>query len=63
MFDSPFDFCPHCGEMVLLDQMHKECAAEHRCSKKVICPLQKQFSGYDFSTPPVNPPTELARDH
>jgi hypothetical protein len=49
--------------MVLLDQMHKECAAEHRCSKKVICPLQKQFSGYDFSTPPVNPPTELARDH
>jgi hypothetical protein len=49
MFDSPVAPCPVCGEMVLLDQTKTECAREHRCSKTTICPLQKSFSGIDFS--------------
>ena len=49
MFDSPIAPCPVCGEMVLLDQTKAECAREHRCSKTTICPLQKSFSGIDFS--------------
>lgn len=47
MFDSPFDYCPHCGEMVLLDQTQRECAEEHRCGN-VECPLRNCFSGFDF---------------
>jgi hypothetical protein len=47
MFDSPFTYCPKCGEMVLLDQMQRECAAEHRCGD-VKCPLADLFSGIDF---------------
>ena len=49
MFDSPIAPCPVCGEMVLLDQTKTECAREHHCSKQVLCPLQKFFSGIDFS--------------
>ena len=51
MFDSPFDVCLVCGEMVLLDQTKAECAREHHCSEKQECPLQKLFSGIDFSKP------------
>ena len=51
MFDSPFDHCPRCGEMVLLDQTLKECAREHRCADTSDCPLQKYFVGRDFSAP------------
>jgi len=51
MFDSPIDYCPVCKEMVLLDQTRRECAAEHHCRKKVVCPLERCFSGYDFSSP------------
>jgi predicted RNA-binding Zn-ribbon protein involved in translation (DUF1610 family) len=47
MFDSPFDYCPKCGEMVLLDQTQRECAAEHRCGDW-RCPLQTVFTGIDF---------------
>lgn len=49
MFDSPFDQCPLCGQMVLLDQTQFECAREHACSKDVVCPLRKYFTGMDFS--------------
>lgn len=49
MFDSPIAPCPVCGEMVLLDQTKAECAREHHCSKATLCPLQKFFSGIDFS--------------
>lgn len=49
MFDSPFDFCPVCREVVLLDQTQRECAAEHHCNDEVACPLARCFSGYDFS--------------
>jgi hypothetical protein len=35
--------------MVLLDQTKAECAREHHCSKATLCPLQKFFSGIDFS--------------
>jgi hypothetical protein len=52
MFDSPIDFCPVCKEMVLLDQTRRECASEHRCRGTVTCPLQRFFSGYDFSSKP-----------
>ena len=47
MFDSPFAYCPLCGEMVLLDQTRRECAAEHGCGERE-CPLGGCFSGYDF---------------
>lgn len=49
MFDSPFDHCPRCGEIVLLDQTLKECAREHRCADTSDCPLQRLFCGHDFS--------------
>jgi hypothetical protein len=52
VFDSPFEFCPHCNEIVLLDQTKKECAHEHQCSKRVPCPLQNLFTGIDFSKKP-----------
>ena len=47
MFDSPFTCCPVCGEMVLLDQTQRECAAEHCCGDGK-CPLAEIFSGIDF---------------
>ncbi len=47
MFDSPFAFCPRCGEMVLLDQTQRECAREHGCTKEP-CPLGEWFGGIDF---------------
>jgi len=47
MFDSPFAFCPRCGEMVLLDQTQRECAYEHGCSNE-CCPLADWFSGIGF---------------
>jgi hypothetical protein len=50
MFDSPIDYCPVCKEMVLLDQTRCECATEHHCRKRVVCPLDTCFSGYDFSS-------------
>ncbi|MCX7150020.1 MAG: hypothetical protein NTY05_11530 [Rhodocyclales bacterium] len=49
MFDSPIDHCPICGQMVLLDQTQVECAREHGCHPDTPCPLQKYFSGIDFS--------------
>ena len=48
MFDSPFAFCPHCGEMVLLDQTQRECGREHGCKNGMACPLADWFSGIDF---------------
>jgi len=48
MFDSPFTYCAKCGEMVLLDQTQRECAAEHHCGD-IECPLGTLFSGIDFS--------------
>ena len=47
MFDSPFDYCPQCGEMALLDQTQRECAEEHRCVD-IDCPLRSWFCGFDF---------------
>lgn len=47
MFDSPFTYCAKCGEMVLLDQTRRECAAEHRCGD-IDCPLAALFGGIDF---------------
>jgi len=49
MFDSPFDYCPVCNEVVLLDQTHRECASEHHCASSVSCPLERCFCGFDFS--------------
>ena len=51
MFDSPIDHCPVCGQMVLLDQTKIECAREHGCDACTPCPLQKYFTGLDFSVP------------
>lgn len=47
MFDSPFAWCPKCGEAVLLDQTKRECADEHRCGD-IQCPLEGCFVGIDF---------------
>lgn len=49
MFDSPIEPCPVCGEMVLLDQTQRECAREHHCRSGTECPLQRFFTGIDFS--------------
>lgn len=49
MFDSPIGPCPLCGQMVLLDQTQRECAGEHHCSADAACPLQRLFTGIDFS--------------
>jgi hypothetical protein len=59
MFDSPIECCPVCGEMVLLDQTKFECAREHNCKPDTECPLQKYFSGIDFS---IAQPKENQRD-
>lgn len=50
MFDSPFDICPVCNAVVLLDQTKRECAAEHHCSDDQVCPLERYFCGFDFSS-------------
>ena len=54
MFDSPFDYCPVCNEMVLLDQTRRECSGEHHCAASVSCPLAGCFSGFDFSSNQMN---------
>jgi hypothetical protein len=59
MFDSPIDYCPVCGQMVVLDQTRFECAHEHNCSPDTVCPLQKYFTGIDFS---IAQPKENLRD-
>lgn len=59
MFDSPIDRCPVCGQMVLLDQTRRECAREHGCDEALPCPLEKYFTGIDFS---VDQPKESLRD-
>jgi hypothetical protein len=58
MFDSPFEFCPHCRQYVLLDQTQPQCAREHACPKGVRCPLDRYFTGIDFAgtgAPAVKP--------
>jgi len=60
MFDSPFTYCAKCGEMVLLDQTRRECAAEHRCGD-IECPLAAVFSGIDFQPEPSTATTTKAR--
>jgi hypothetical protein len=59
MFDSPVAPCPVCGEMVLLDETQRECAREHGCHPETPCPLQKYFTGIDFS---VEQPKKALRD-
>lgn len=48
MFDSPFELCFRCGEIVLLDQTQVECTREHHCDTQLPCPMQKLFTGIDF---------------
>ena len=48
--DSPLEYCPRQGCMVLLDQTQRECATEHRCiGTSEDCPLRRHFSGRDFA--------------
>jgi hypothetical protein len=60
MFDSPFTYCAKCGEMVLLDQTRRECAAEHRCGD-IGCPLAGLFAGLDFGAGSAAQPEEKAK--
>lgn len=47
--DSPIEYCPRQGCMVLLDQTCRECAAEHHCIGNTdTCPLRQYFCGHDF---------------
>jgi hypothetical protein len=48
MFASPFEYCPICKDIVLLDQTHRECAGEHLCTDTSQCPLRRLFSGIEF---------------
>lgn len=50
MFDSPIELCQVCGEWVLTDQTQTECAREHGCTIE-RCPLERCFTGLDFSHP------------
>lgn len=59
MFDSPIAPCPVCREMVLLDQTRRECMREHHCGANIDCPLERYFSGLDFS---VEQDKETLRD-
>jgi hypothetical protein len=52
MFDSPFEFCPKCEEIVLLDQTRHQCALEHRCAEAEDCPLRRWFTGVEFGKAP-----------
>lgn len=49
MFDSPIERCPLCEQMVTLDQTRFECAREHGCAPGTECPLERYFTGIDFS--------------
>ena len=49
MFDSPIERCPVCQQMVTLDQTRFECAREHGCEAGTVCPLERCFTGIDFS--------------
>jgi hypothetical protein len=54
MFDSPFEYCPRCQEVVLLDQSLGECAREHGCERS-LCPLHKLFTGQDTEAQLIAP--------
>jgi hypothetical protein len=45
--------------MVLLDETQRECAREHGCHPETPCPLQKYFTGIDFS---VEQPKQKLRE-
>ena len=48
--DSPIEYCPRQGCMVLLDQTRKQCAEQHRCvGNEEDCPLRQYFTGRDFA--------------
>lgn len=47
-FDSPFERCPVCQQIVLLDSTQKECAHEHDCAPGQVCPLGAYFDGLKF---------------
>ena len=47
MFDSPFDACPVCRQVVLLDQTQAQCAREHACPAAGGCPLEAYFTGVE----------------
>lgn len=49
MLDSPFERCPVCGEIVLLDQTQRQCAREHGCDDATPCPLLRWFEGVEVA--------------
>ena len=61
--DSPIEYCPREGCMVLLDQTRRECAEEHRCIGTAHdCPLRRHFSGRDFGVATGRLPEESQED-
>jgi len=54
MFASPFEYCPHCGQCVLLDQTQPQCAAEQQC-KILLCPFDKYFTGKEMESASAGP--------
>jgi hypothetical protein len=44
MFDSPIARCELVHQMVLTDQTQTECAREHECPPKTVCPLISHFT-------------------
>jgi hypothetical protein len=61
MFDSPFEYCAHCRQYVLLDQTQRQCAAEQCCGIEA-CPLHKYFTGIELvgDKAPGNPRSKPA---
>jgi hypothetical protein len=59
MFDSPFEYCPRCGEYALLDQTQEQCAREYEC--KCACALRRFFSGMEIAETPKRPAIPIHR--
>lgn len=61
MFDSPMEFCPICGQMVVLDQAKAECGRKQGCSSDAECPLQSYFAGSDADPEPPKKVRPIAK--
>ncbi len=48
MFEPPMEFCPVCGQYVVLVQPRIDCALRQQCGVDVGCPLRKAFAATDF---------------
>ena len=48
MFEPPMEYCPVCGEYVVLVQPQADCARRARCAQDAGCPLRRAFAATDY---------------